>query len=106
MELSTFLLGFLLVIVALAFFGWLIISRLKNLFEQSRDQQSMLLMQQQIGDLRAQLSNALDHGAQSIQQQLGQMIGHVNERLRENAEVLNRAQPVTSAPSGAGKNAI
>src|SRR6185503_9278283 len=91
-ELSTFLLGFLLVIVALAFFGWLIISRLKNLFEQSRDQQSMLLMQQQIGDLRAQLSHALDHGAQSIQQQLGQMIAHVNERLRENAEVLNRTQ--------------
>src|SRR6185369_1781283 len=50
------------------------------------------LMQQQIGELRAQLSNALDHGAQSIQQQLGQMIAHVNERLRENAEVLNRTQ--------------
>src|ERR1044071_10365794 len=91
-ELSTFLLFFFLVILALAFFGWLIVSRLKNLLEQSRDQQSMLLMQQQIGELRAQLSNTLDHGAQSIQQQLGQMIGHVNERLRENAEVLNRTQ--------------
>jgi DNA recombination protein RmuC len=91
-ELSTFLLFLLLIIFALTFLGWLMISRLKNVFEQSRDQSSMLLMQQQIGELRAQLSNALDHGAQSIQQQLGQMIGHVNERLRENAEVLNRAQ--------------
>jgi predicted PurR-regulated permease PerM len=91
-ELSTFLLVFLLVILTLIFLGWLILSRLTNLFEHSPDQQSMMLMQQQIGELRAQLSNALDHGAQSIQQQLGQMIGHVNERLRENAEVLNRAQ--------------
>ena len=91
-ELSTLLLVLLLVISGLALLGWFLFSRLKKLLEQSRDQQSMLLMQQQIGELRAQLSRALDNGAQSIQQQLGQMIGHVNERLRENAEVLNKAQ--------------
>ncbi|HZH85028.1 MAG TPA: hypothetical protein VFD87_17905, partial [Phototrophicaceae bacterium] len=71
MELSTFLLVFLLVILALIFLGGLILRRLTNLLEHSTDPQSMILMQQQIGELRAQLSNALDHGAQSIQQQLG-----------------------------------
>jgi DNA anti-recombination protein RmuC len=49
-------------------------------------------MQQQIGELRAQFSQSLDSNARSIQQQLGQMLGHVNERLRQNAEVLDQTQ--------------
>lgn len=49
-------------------------------------------MQQQIDQLRVQLSQVLDNSAQLIQQQLGQMLGHVNERLKENAEVLSRTQ--------------
>src|SRR5438309_5500047 len=49
-------------------------------------------MQQQIGELRTQFGQVLDSNAQSIQQQLGQMLNHVNERLKENAEVLNKTQ--------------
>lgn len=52
----------------------------------------MLLLQQQIEQLRTQFDRGLDSNAQSIQNQLGQMLGHVNDRLRENAEVLNHTQ--------------
>ena len=52
----------------------------------------MLLMQQQIGQLRVQISQTLDNGARQVQQQLGQMLGHVNDRLKENAEVLQQTQ--------------
>jgi DNA recombination protein RmuC len=51
-----------------------------------------LLLQQQIEQLRAQFTRGLENNAQSIQQQLGQMLGHVNERLKENAAVLNQTQ--------------
>lgn len=50
------------------------------------------MLQQQIEQMRAQFGHALDSNAQSVQQQLGQMLGHVNDRLRENAEVLDRTQ--------------
>ena len=47
-------------------------------------------MQQQIDQLRVQFGQVLDNSTQLIQQQLGQMIGHVNERLRENSEFLQQ----------------
>lgn len=47
-------------------------------------------MQQQIDQLRVQFGQVLDNSTQLIQQQLGQMIGHVNERLRENSEILQQ----------------
>lgn len=59
---------------------------------EQRDDQTLLLLQQQIEQLRAQFSERLDNSAQSIQQQLGQLLGHVNERLKENAAVLNQTQ--------------
>ena len=49
-------------------------------------------MQQQIDQLRTQLSQALDNGSRQVQQQLGQMLGHVNDRLKENAEVMQQTQ--------------
>ena len=49
-------------------------------------------MQQQIDQLRSQLSSTLDNNTRSLQQQLGQMIAQVNERLKENAQVLNDTQ--------------
>src|SRR5262245_56016407 len=49
-------------------------------------------MQQQIDQLRVQLSYALDNNTQLIQQQLGQVLGNVNERLKESVEVLQRTQ--------------
>ena len=51
-----------------------------------------MIMQQQIDQLRSQLSSTLDSNTRSVQQQLGQMIAQVNERLKENAQVLNDTQ--------------
>jgi DNA recombination protein RmuC len=49
-------------------------------------------MQQQIDQLRLQFGQVLDSNTQLIQQQLGQILGHVNERLRENADILQKTQ--------------
>ena len=49
-------------------------------------------MQQQIDQLRLQFSQSLDNSTQSIQQQLGQLLGQVQSRLQENAEVLSQTQ--------------
>jgi DNA recombination protein RmuC len=78
--------------LGLALIAWFLLSRVKSLLQEKRDDQSLLLMQQQIDQLRIQLAQVLDAGTQLIQQQLGQMLGHVNERLKENAEVLQKTQ--------------
>ncbi len=52
----------------------------------------MLLMQQQIDQLRVQFGQVLDNSTQLIQQQLGQMLGHMSERLKENGEMLQKTQ--------------
>jgi DNA recombination protein RmuC len=61
------------------------------LAEKPQDQ-SLLMMQQQIAQLRTQVSQSLESNSQSIQQQLGQLLGHVNQRLKENADVLSQTQ--------------
>jgi DNA recombination protein RmuC len=78
--------------LALALLVWFLLHRVKALVQEKREDQSLLLMQQQIDQLRVQTAQVLDQGTQLIQQQLGQMLGHVNERLKENSEVLQRAQ--------------
>jgi DNA recombination protein RmuC len=70
--------------------GWLFLSRFETLLREKKEDQSLLLMQQQIDQLRVQLSQALDNNAQLVQQQLGQVLGNVNERLKENGEILER----------------
>ena len=70
--------------------GWLFLSRFEALLREKKEDQSLLLMQQQIDQLRVQLSQALDNNAQLVQQQLGQVLGNVNERLKENGEILER----------------
>ena len=82
----------LLAVLVLTLLGWWFTSRLRAVLQEKNDGASLLLLQQQIEQLRAQFGQALDGNAQSIQQQLGQLLGHVNERLRENAEVLNLTQ--------------
>lgn len=72
--------------------GWFFLSRARRLIEERPPDQSLLLMQQQIDQLRGQLSAALDNNARNLQQQLGQMIGQVSERLKENAQVLSATQ--------------
>lgn len=72
--------------------GCFFLSRLRSILQVKSEDQSLLLMQQQIDQLRLQLSSTLDNNSRSLQQQLGQMIAQVNERLKENAQVLNDTQ--------------
>ena len=72
--------------------GWIFLSRFRSLLNEKRDDQSLLLMEQQIDQLRLQFGQVLDSNTQLIQQQLGQILGHVNERLRENADILQKTQ--------------
>jgi DNA recombination protein RmuC len=78
--------------LALALFAWICQSRIRTLLQEKQQDQPLLLMQQQIDQLRSQFGQVLDRSTQSIQQQLGQMLGHVNERLKENADILQRTQ--------------
>jgi DNA recombination protein RmuC len=91
-ELSSSLVLILAAVLGLFFFGWFLLSRARSILSAKPDDSSLMLLQQQVEQLRAQFSHALESNAQSIQQQLGQMLGHINERLRDNAEVLNKTQ--------------
>ncbi|MPZ76146.1 MAG: DNA recombination protein RmuC [Deltaproteobacteria bacterium] len=92
MEFSNSLPLLLLFFIALVLLGWFFLSRIRFLLRERQGDQPWLLMQQQIDQLRLQFSQVLDQSTQLIQQQLGQMLGHVNDRLRENSEVLQRTQ--------------
>ena len=82
----------LLFLSGLVLFGWIFLLRLQSLLREKREDGSLQLMQQQIDQLRVQISQALDNGTRQVQQQLGQVLGHVNDRLKENAEVLQKTQ--------------
>lgn len=82
----------LILVVGLAVIGWLLLRRLQVQIPEKREEQSLLLIQQQIDQLRGQFTQALDSSTQMIHQQLGQVLGNVNERLKENSEVLQRTQ--------------
>ncbi|HEX6438381.1 MAG TPA: DNA recombination protein RmuC [Candidatus Binatia bacterium] len=90
MELTKSLPLVLLLLVGLTILGWFFLCRMRSLLRATQNEQSWLLMQQQIDQLRVQFGQVLDNSTQLIQQQLGQMIGHVNERLRENSEILQQ----------------
>ena len=92
MELSNSLVLIFTAVLGLILLGWLFLGRVRSVLLENRDDQSLLILQQQIEQLRTQFSHVLENNAQSIQQQLGQMLGHVNDRLRDNAEVLNKTQ--------------
>jgi DNA recombination protein RmuC len=72
--------------------AWFFLGHLRTLLQEKSADQSLLLMQQQIDQLRSQLTSTLDNNSRSLQQQLGQMTALVNERLKENAQVLNDTQ--------------
>jgi len=82
----------LLFLSGLILFGWIFLLRLQALLREKREDGSLQLMQQQIDQLRVQISQALDNGTRQVQQQLGQVLGHVNDRLKENAEILQQTQ--------------
>lgn len=92
MELSHSLALIFLALFGLLGLGWLFLGRLKSLLQEKPEAPALLLMQQQIDQLRLQFSQNLDNSTQSIQQQLGQLLGQVQQRLKENAEVLNQTQ--------------
>ncbi len=72
--------------------GWVLLNRFRSLLLEKTNDRSMVLLQQQVDQLRLQVGQVLDNSTQLIQQQLGQLLGHINERLRENAEVLHKTQ--------------
>lgn len=92
MDFAHLLAAIALLLFGVFLFGWFLLGRLRSLIDYKPDDQSLFLMQQQIDQLRGQLSSTLDNNARALQQQLGQMIGQVSERLKENAQVLNDTQ--------------
>ncbi|MBI4487705.1 MAG: DNA recombination protein RmuC [Deltaproteobacteria bacterium] len=86
------LLLILLLLVGLSALGWLLLRRLRALLAEKKEDQSLLLIQQQIDQVRGQLAQDLDSRTQLIHQQLGQVISQVNERLKESSEVLQKTQ--------------
>lgn len=92
MELSPALVLLSIFLAGLVGLGWFLLVRLNWSLRQRADNGSLLLMQQQIDQLRLQLSQSLDNSAQSIQLQLGQLLGQVQLRLKENADILNHSQ--------------
>jgi DNA recombination protein RmuC len=79
-------------LLVLVLLGWFFVARIRSLLQTKQEDHSLLLMQQQIDQLRVHFTQVLDNSVQSIQRQLGQVLGHVNERLKENADVLNNTQ--------------
>ncbi|MGH7857943.1 MAG: DNA recombination protein RmuC [Candidatus Binatia bacterium] len=69
-----------------AFLAWRAGSRTRELLV-GRDS-AIVLLQQQIEGMRAQVSQALEGNISLLQKQLGQAISQVNERLRENSDAL------------------
>jgi len=86
----------ILAIVALlcgfAALGWILLRRMQLLLGEKKGDSSFLLIQQQIDQLRGQMTQVLDGSTASIQQQLGQVLGNVNDRLKENSEIMQKSQ--------------
>lgn len=92
MEILSPLVVILFFSLGLVLLDWFLLTRFQGLLQAKKEDQSLLFMQQQIDQVRVQLSQALDNNTQLIQQQLGQILGHVNERLKDNVEILQRTQ--------------
>lgn len=82
----------LVFLCGLAALGWFFLRRLRAELRGKTEDGSFVLIQQQIDQLRGQLTQVLDGNTQLIHQQLGQMLGTVNERLKESSEVMQKTQ--------------
>ena len=78
MELSNSLVLIFTAVLGLILLGWFFLGRVRAVLRENRDDQSLMILQQQIEQLRTQFCHVLENNAQSIQQQLGQMLGHVS----------------------------
>lgn len=67
-------------------------ARLEALGAAHEADRSPIMLQQQIEGLRDQFGRALDTNTQTVNQQLGQIVTTVNQRLRENVEVMQQTQ--------------
>jgi DNA recombination protein RmuC len=77
---------------ALVLLGWFILNRLRALLGPNAQEGSLPMMQREIELLRGQFSQALDASAARTQSQLAQILNHVSDRLRENAEMVQQSQ--------------
>jgi len=82
----------LLFLGGVAVLGWFFLRRVQTMLAEKKDDQSMILIQQQIDQLRGQFTQVLDGSTQLIHQQLGQLMTHVNDRLKESSEVMQKTQ--------------
>jgi DNA recombination protein RmuC len=86
------ILSLLIAVILFAAVGWFLLHRFRNLLSEKKEDQSFLLIQQQIDQLRGQFSQILDQSTRNVQDQLSQVLGHVTERLKENSETLQKTQ--------------
>ena len=91
-ELLTASLPFLVLLVGLIAFGWFLLRRFEALLAEKRGDQSFVLIQQEINQLRSQFLQDLDSRTQLIHQQMGIVTSNLNERLKENSEILQKSQ--------------
>ncbi len=82
----------LLLLFGFAALAWFFLRRVQSLLTEKKEDQSLLLIQQQIDQLRGQFTQVLDNSTQLIHQQLGQLLSNVNDRLKESSEVLQKTQ--------------
>jgi DNA recombination protein RmuC len=74
---------------ALFLLGCFFFSRLRA---GKAQEDSLLIMQREIEQLRGQLSQAVEVGAARTQNQLAHILNHVSDRLKENAELVQQSQ--------------
>ena len=85
----TWILGAVVVLGgALVVVAW----QLRRAFAPRDEAGGLVLVQQQLDALRAQLGQALVGQGQLVSQELAQLTGQMNDRLRESAEVVQRVQ--------------
>ncbi|OGQ67415.1 MAG: hypothetical protein A2W73_00620 [Deltaproteobacteria bacterium RIFCSPLOWO2_12_55_13] len=92
MEALSPILPVLLLVVGFAGLAWFFLHRVQSLLSEKKEDQSLLLIQQQINQLQGQFTQVLDNSTQLIHQQMGQLVSNVNERLKESSEVLQKSQ--------------
>ena len=92
MEIITLLSLSLVFLICLILTGWFFSRHLRTLVQRNQQDQSFLIIQQQIDQLRVHLGQVLESRTQGMQQQLGQWLGHVHERLKENSDALQVTQ--------------
>ncbi len=85
-------LPYLLIFAGLALFAWFLLRRLDALLGAKKEDQTLLMVQQQIDQLRGQFSQSMENSTQLINQQLGQVLGHVSDRLKDHSDILQKTQ--------------